>query len=184
MTGSSADFESARRIGDDDGSRPLWTWPVLLRDRADYYDDWADDLQRELNRIWASASASMDRDAFENTETARQLWGRGPLWWGVNDAVGHIEVRLHRREREIRITLYTTTARASRKLVKKLFAEKGHRTVSFGGAPDNAALRAALTDALDSLAAEGVVRKRHLALAEWRAVIRHTDLVGLAGELA
>jgi hypothetical protein len=183
MPGSPADFDDARRLGDEDGSRPLWLIPILLRDRAAYYDDWADATQRDFDRVWKSASASMTRDAFEAGLTAEQLWGPGPLWWGVNDVVGYVEIRLHPAERALRVTAFRTTARPSRSLVKKFFEPQAERSVTWGAVTTNEELRAALREAVEEVSADATRAGRQIARQEWEALIRHTDVLGVVNSL-
>ena len=91
-----------RGIKDDDYEpQILWLIPIYLRSRIQYYDEVISRIHREidnLRRCYVSAYPSPE--AFEKSSIVNVVWYRNsPLWWGLDNVVGWIDLRACVRNR-------------------------------------------------------------------------------------
>ena len=101
----------------------LWLIPVLFRTRAQYYDDAERETEKLIDFYWStSKSLYASRGEFEKSKLVEDTWKReAPPWWGLNDIVAWIDIRMCLREREFQVSLFLPTRRVTRRLKDKVY---------------------------------------------------------------
>lgn len=171
-----------------DAYEPLCIWliPVLLRSRKCYYADAVARTKKLIEWIWdRNKLAFASRAAFEKSDFFQQTWEReAPSWWGLNDIIGWIDVRVCVRKREIQVSLFVPTKRISRQLRDKVYFCRRQECISLPERSTNEELRNSLMSVVETMAADPTIRRRYVDLVNWRRRLRHTDLIGIIREAA
>lgn len=172
--------------GDDYEPLCLWLIPVLLRSRKQYYADAVAKTKQLVEWYWKTRGpAFASRADFEKSTFLQQTWEReAPPWWGLNDIIGWIDVRLSVREREIWVSLFVPDKRISRNLKEKVYSCRLQERVTLPNRSTNEKLSSDLIGAVERVAAAPVIRGRCADLASWRRCVRHTDLIGIIHDTA
>lgn len=119
--------------------------------------------------------------AFEVREKAKPLVSSEvPPWWGLNDVVGWIDVRLDVRAAKLDAALFLPKKRISRQLRNKVYWPEKCLSVPLGIEPTNDTLRRQSVELVELLLKAPRTRKLYTDLASWRRQVVHTDLIGLA----
>ena len=176
-----------KRIADGDipadGYEPtqLWLIPILLRSRKRYYMDAVHAVERQLSNARGLYSRLYDSDdAFEQSSFVQGTWARAsPLWWGLNDIIGFIDIRVDALERELQASLFLTTKRPSRALVDKTYAPTRRETVQIEQREVNENLRGRLSEIVHSLARDNAIKRRYINLEGWSRALDNTALIGV-----
>lgn len=178
----------ARGEIEPDGYEPLCLWliPILLRSRRQYYDDAVVDTKKLIEWYWRSSKPIYHSFAeFEQSDFVRQTWERkAPLWWGLNDIIGWIDVRICVRDHEFQISLFLPTKRISKRLKNKHYFCHSRQTIALPDRATNEELRVKLINCVEKMAADKNLTKRYIDLASWRRLVRHFDLIGAIRETA
>lgn len=164
----------------------LWLIPIFLRPRRKYYSDAIKDTRKLIEWYWEnSKSIYGSRAAFESSDLIRQVWERGaPAWWGLNDVIGWIDVRLCVRRREFHLSLFLPTKQISRRLKNKIYKGESFEVISIPDPSTNKKLRSTLIHSVERLASDARLKRRYIDLVSWRRLVRSMDLVGLIRETA
>jgi len=171
--------------GADDSYEPLLLWmiPVYLRTRQEYYLDAVKNARRRIDALWEQTKNSYEsRDEFERTRIVEYIWNRsGPPWWGLNDIVGWIDVRLFSKIEDTRIelSLFLPTKRISRRLVDKRFVFRRREVVPVTPNMTNQSIHEEVIVALNTITSDKRIRKYFVEIENWRLKIYHTDVQGL-----
>ena len=176
-----------RGIKDDDYEpQILWLIPIYLRSRIQYYDEVISRIHREIDNLRRRyVSAYPSPEAFEKSSIVNVVWYRNsPLWWGLDNVVGWIDLRACVRNREIQAALFLTTKRASRNMEDKRFVFRRRETVAISAPVSNYDLQHATIQALRTLASDTRLRDRYIDLDQWERLVTHTDLVGIIRQAA
>lgn len=167
----------------DDGyePQPLWLIPIQLRSRIQYYQEVADRALADIERSWdASGRYYRSREEFDASDFVRHIWQRSsPFWWGLNDIIGFVDVRLYTRSVQIQAALFLTTKRPSRTLRDRVFVHKRHSAYDLVGGETNHELQDRTIALVRELAADPRLKRRHLDLPPWERSVRRTDLIGI-----
>jgi hypothetical protein len=107
-----------------------------------------------------------------------------PLWWGLNDIIGWIDVRLSVRSREFQISLFLPTKRISRKLRNKAYFSHVRESIKLPDRSTNEELRDMLIGGVEKVAADRRLRRKYFDIARWQRLLRHLDLIGIIRETA
>lgn len=60
----------------------LWLIPLTLRTRIQYYQEAADRIRAQVERLWQTSRARMSRGCFERMGVVKNIWEWGaPPWW-------------------------------------------------------------------------------------------------------
>ena len=176
-----------RGIKDDDYEpQILWLIPIYLRSRIQYYDEVISRIHREIDNLRRRyVSAYPSPEAFEKSSIVNVVWYRNsPLWWGLDNVVGWIDLRACVRNREIQAALFLTTKRASRNMEDKRFVFRRRETVAISAPVSNYDLQHATIQALRTLASDTRLRDRYIDLDQWERLVTHTDLFGIIRQAA
>ena len=171
--------------GADDSYEPplLWLIPIYLRNRRQYYLEAVKRTRQQLDALWEQVrDVYNSREEFERSHTVEFIWNRsGPPWWGLNDIIGWIDVRLYIADDNTRIelALFLPTKRISRRLVNKIFVFRQREVVPLKPSIPNRHIHDRIIAALKRLARDKRVGKYFVNLEYWERVIRHTDITGL-----
>jgi hypothetical protein len=157
----------------------LWLLPIHLRSRRQFYEDAVAQAQRRIEGLWATQGFLFaSRDEFDGSASVENVWrSLSPPWWGLNDIVGFIDVRMHATE--IATSLFTTTKRATRVLKHRTYVFRRSETVPVAFKDSNRTLRPAVVAAVQTLAQDPSVAGRYLDLSRWRPLVEHMDLAAL-----
>ena len=155
--------------------------PVYLRSRRQYYEEAAQRIHRKIEDFWQSQSHWYEfRDEFEKSSLVTWIWDSGsPPWWGLNDVVGYIDVRVCVRKREIQAALFLPKKRISRQLKEKIFWFQRREAISLGERATNERLRSQVMELVHRLRADDRLKNRYVDLEQWQRILNHVDLVGL-----
>ena len=176
-----------KRLADGDlqavGRHPLQLWllPIHFRSHDKYYRDLIEAVKKRLEEAWElHGHLYASRQEFEESDFVRNTWRfHSPYWWGLADIIGFVDIRASVAEKSVNATLFLTTKRASSRLVDKTYVAKRQESVHFDNASTNESLRSDLSDAVGRIAADPLLRRRHLDLEAWVCILEHTDLVGI-----
>ena len=178
----------ARGEIEPDGYEPLCLWliPILLRSRKQYYNNAVADTKKLIEWYWKSSKHIYHSfGEFEQSDFVGQTWERKcPLWWGLNDIIGWIDVRVCAREREFQVSLFLPTKRISKRLKDKQYFCHSRQTIALGERATNRELRTTLINCVEEISADKKLTKRHIDLARWRRLVHHFDIVGVIREAA
>jgi hypothetical protein len=143
-------------------------------------------IHREIDNLRRHhVSAYPSPEAFEKSSIVNAVWYRNsPLWWGLNNVVGWIDVRACVRNREIQAALFLTTKRASRNMKDKRFVFRRRESVAISAPVSNYDLQHATIQALRILALDTRLRDRYIDLDQWERLVTPTDLVGIIRQAA
>ena len=164
----------------------LWLLPILLRPRIQYYKEMAARIRLQIDRLWDTSGYMFgSREKFEQSDTVDTIWRIGsPPWWGLNDIVGYIDIRLLEHSRQIWVALFLPTKRISRQLVQKVFAINRLETIYLDDGPiENELLRQKLIETVEAVRHDPRVERLYVDVDRWRLCVFHTDLVGILREL-
>jgi hypothetical protein len=155
--------------------------PILLRTRHQYYEEAAKRIDRQIEETWRQTSKQHETlEQFRNSDFAKGIWRHdSPSWWGLNDIIGYIDIRINLMERAIELNLFLTSKRVSRSLVKKEFVLKASKKVMLGAFLKGGSLEDAVRQKLLMLAKDSRVAKYHVSCEHFLAVLPYIDLAGL-----
>lgn len=155
--------------------------PILLRSRKQYYQDAVATTRKLIDWYWeTSKTIYPSRAHFEGSDFIQGVWEReAPLWWGLNDIIGWIDVRLCVRAREFQISVFLPTKRISRVFQNKAYFCHFQESIKLPGRSTNAELRKVLIKGVEKVAADRRLRRRYLNLGGWRSLVQYLDLIGL-----
>ncbi len=164
----------------------LWLIPILLRSRKQYYDDAVAATRKHIEYCWQTCKSIYPSIVdFEQSDSGQHIWEReSPLWWGLNDIIGWIDVRVCVRNREFQISLFLPTKRISKKLRTKVYFCHLRQIIAIPDRSTNEELRTALIQCVEKVAADKRLRGRYIDLACWRRIVCHLDLIGIIRETA
>ncbi len=164
---------------DEDEPLQLWLLPILLRSRQRYYAEAIAAVEQQIAEAWtAHGHMYPSREKFDNSPFVEGAWRHAqPAWWGLNDIVGFIDVRLSATSASVDSALFLTGERASRSLVRKTFVLRGQERVFVVGGDTNADIQSRIDTAVTKLAASNSVNRRFVDLRNWRSVLYCTDLL-------
>lgn len=137
---------------DDDYEAPLLLLiPVYLRDRRRYYLDSIATIRKLLDELWVTSQFEYpSREDFEKSRVGETVWnatGLKPYWWGVNDVVGFIDIRVCVRSRQLQAALFLPHKQISRRLKhKEPFVFQRKESIALGDRATNEELRAYVKD--------------------------------------
>ncbi len=171
---------------DDYEPLSLWLIPLYLRSRKQYYDEAADSIKKHIDELWEKVRDIFpSRDEFEKTDSVDSIWARyTPYWWGLNDVVGWIDIRLCVRKRQIQLSSFLSAKRVSRKLKDKKYGFQSIEVIDLSEIATNEELQNIVLDKLNSMSHDKSIRKLFVDLKPLYRVICHTDLVGIIQEFA
>ena len=175
--------EMSEAGGGHGGYQPqqLWLIPIHLRSREQYYDEAEGRIRARIEEVWElSGGAWESREAFEGSETVANRWGwRTPVWWGLNDVIGWIDIQLNPLEWEFQASLFLPLKRISRALKDKQFVCEASERVPLPSGQSNERAQELLIEAVQRVAATKKVARYQVALEQWKRVVRNTDLIGV-----
>ena len=181
--------EVVERGLEDDGYEPqsLWLIPVFLRSRVQYYDEAAASIRKRIEEHWEQFGQNTynSREEFEQSSFVEWIWSDShPYWWGLNDIVGWIDIRVCVRSRGIQVALFLPTKRVSRRLKDKRYVFRRRETISLSQHATNEQLRESLIEAVETIRNDERIKTRYVDLHQWCRLVRHTDLIGIIREAA
>jgi hypothetical protein len=143
----------------------------MLRSRREYYEGLVARVRRRIEESWNfhKSSTFQTREEFDRSFIADDHWKTPVYWWGLNDVIAFIDVRLH--STEIAATLFTTVERPSATLGSKTYKVAGIESVELKGGMGNEVLRREVIAAVERLAADPALRKRYVDLDRWRPLV-------------
>ncbi len=146
-----------------------------------YYREAADRTRSDIEDLWSRVSDLYDGvEPFMKSHVVDHIWGRNsPMWWGLNDIIGYIDIRLSVRSLQFQASLFLTRKRASRQLADKRFVHRRQETVRIERGDTNQSLRERLIVAVDDISQDPRLKGRYLDLGPWEQLVANTDLVGL-----
>jgi hypothetical protein len=164
----------------------LWLIPIYLRCIKKYYEDAVDLIRKKILNLWTKVNDIYPSfDEFEKTDSANSIWEWDtPYWWGLNDVVGWIDVRLCVRKRQIQFSLFLPTKRISRKLQDKKYGFCCMDIIDLPEKATNEELRIWVIRKLNLLMQNEKIQKLFIDLKPIKRIIYHTDLVGIIKEFA
>jgi hypothetical protein len=176
----------SKKPGDDYEPLMLWLIPFYLRTRQQYYDEAASKIKKYIDDLWNKVSDTFyTRDEFEKSTVLESIWDSyTPYWWGLNDVIGWIDVRLCVRHRQIQLSLFLPSKRVSRKLKDKMFAFQDSEIIDLPDIATNNDLQNKVIEALHIIIQDPRIKRFFIDLEPWYRIIRHTDLVGIIQEFA
>ena len=157
----------------------LWLLPIHLRSRRRFYEDVVKQARRQIDDMWKfQAPMFSSREEFERSSGVDRVWSLfSPLWWGLNDIVGFIDIRMHAED--LAASLFTTSQRPSRTLNRKRYVFRRAEAVPISITSTNDVLRPATIAAVELLASDALPLRRQLDVARWRPLVYSTDLAAL-----
>jgi len=162
----------------------LWLIPIMLREWNNYLKDAEAAVLKDIERQWEMAQRYQSRQEFESGPRINSSWKLGaPLWWGLNDVIGFIDLRLIPWNMSIEATLFLTRKRASRQLVVKQYVARGQERFILKPGMDNQRIQEGTIQIVETLAKDPRLVKRCLPLADWRRMVRNTNFITLILEL-
>jgi hypothetical protein len=155
--------------------------PQLILFIPTYYADALRSAQEHIDSIWrVTRDGGTSREEFERFHIVQSIWKRSsPLWWGVNDIVGWIDVRIWNAENEVRAALFLPTKRITRQMVRKQFVHKKRVAAPIDRALGNNAWHVRIEALVRQILAEPQVSRLHVPWEQWRAILMRIDVVGL-----
>lgn len=161
----------------------LWLIPIHLRSREQYYKEAEERIRAQIEEVWElSGRGYPSREAFERSETVANIWGwRAPVWWGLNDVIGWIDVQLDPLEWEFQVSLFLPLKRISRVLKDKQFAFEVMERVPLPSGQTNKRAQELLIDAVERVAGHEKAARYQVDLEQWKRVVRNTNLIGVFG---
>ena len=164
----------------------LWLIPLYLRTRQRYYDEAASKIKKYIDNLWDKVSGGFTtRDEFEKSTIVESIWGRyAPYWWGLNDIVGWIDVRLSVPHRQIQLALFLPSKRVSRNLKEKMFVFQYMEVIDVPNFATNDELQSKVMGTLHIMIQDPRIKRFFIDLEPWHRIICHTDLVGIIPEWA
>jgi hypothetical protein len=159
----------------------LWLIPILLRSREQYYREAEEAIRNRIDEVWElSGRAYGSRAAFEQSATVANIWAwNAPIWWGLNDVIGWIDVQLDILEWEFQVALFLPLKRISRRLKDKSFAFEIMERVPLPSGQTNERAQESLIAAVERLATHDKVARYEVDLERWKRVVRNTNLIGV-----
>jgi hypothetical protein len=148
--------------------------------------DAASSAQAKVERLWKSSREGFQsRKAFESSHVVDHIWAMAaPLWWGLNDVIGFVDIRLMLDVPCLDAALFLTAQRPSRRLTAKQYVCRRHEEFRLEGGQGNHELQAGVLAAVERLAADPALSERHLPLDDWRIMVAGTNLVGVIRDFA
>jgi hypothetical protein len=169
-----------------DGYLPqiLMTIPIHLRSREQYYKDAVEEVRGRLDWAWEIYKHLPDnptREDFEKSEHGEGWWQRGtPPWWGLNDIIGFIEIRIDLMESQFLVALFlpkNKRLRASTRM--RAVWPAGLEKVPFGRNVSASEVRDRIKTELIAFSDDTRLRRRYLDLEPYFLLLDNTDLIGL-----
>jgi len=176
----------ARGEIEPDGYEPLCLWliPILLRTRRQYYNDAVERTKKLIAYYWKSSKHIYHSfEEFEQSDFVQQTWERkSPLWWGLNDIIGWIDVRVCVREGEFQISLFLPTKRISKILKDKQYYCYQRKTIALPDKATNRKLRTLLINGIEDISTLNKLNKMHIDLERCRRLANNLDIVTVIKE--
>ena len=169
---------------DDYEPLALWLIPLYLRSREQYYEEAANSIRKHIEDLWVKLKVVFpNRDDFDKLNVIDSIWQRyTPYWWGLNDVIGWIDIRLCVRSRQIQISVFLPAKRISRRLKDKKFGFQYLETIDLPDIATNEELQNSVLAKLNSIIQDKRINKFFVDIEPVSRMIRHTNLVSVIKE--
>ena len=155
--------------------------PIYLRPRYQFYREAEKRIRDRIEEVWQiSGRAWESRQAFEASESTNNIWLReSPPWWGVNDIIGYMDLRMSLPDQEFQVGLFLPIKRISRRLKDKTFVFKHMERRPFPSGKPNHVAQDLFIEMISTICERSEVKSRYVQFDSWARVVRSLDLLGL-----
>jgi hypothetical protein len=155
--------------------------PIYLRTRYQFYREAEEAIRDRIEEVWSAAgSAWKSREDFDRSESTNNIWLReSPPWWGANDIVGYLDLRMSLPQQEFQVGLFMPMKRVSRSLRDKKFVFTHMERRPFPSRQPNSTAQELFVEMVTEVCRRPEVKKRYVERESWAHIIRRIDLLGL-----